>query len=616
MPYDASKAIAAFKRHASGFVSNYRTIKDTKDRGLAITLNTGETVVVFIYPLVHKQDNTKNYFDTRDSGPYERAVAWNYALTNNYKYFCFGINDSVDKYVDYIFSLECEESKIQELSGTVNGQRAGKGNQIIIPNDYVPSKQFHRFQNKLGVFICAIHKDALSEYIQKYDNRPYLLDKNIVPLPEEIDKQEAADLKEYLSGGTNILLYGVPGCGKSHTIKTEFCDDDSHMERVVFHPDYTYSDFVGQILPKVDNGHIEYRFEAGPFTRIIKMAFDTPSEYFYLIVEEINRGNAPAIFGDVFQLMDRDESGWSEYGVSNENMAEYVHGDKSIKIKIPGNLFVLATMNTSDQNVFTLDTAFKRRWSLRMIENDIGACKFAGQQICNSDITWGVFAKTINQKIIEFGENNLSNEDNRLGAYFVREADLKDASLFAEKVLMYLWNDAFKFDHDKVFRPDYRTLDELIHAFIQNGFDVFNDDIVFEKQETDQEEQTAIGTYSVEKYLEGKNPELVAIYQMLFSAVKERIPNAYDSSVGSYSYASWRANDIKKASFADVTIKRDGISIQCEQPTSDELKVVGESFAIDNHHNHYFKINFDAEKMDLIVEAIVDSYNQLKVQQG
>lgn len=278
----------------------------------------------------------------------------------------------------------------------------------------------------------------------------------------------------------NILLYGVPGCGKSHTIKTEYCDDDAHMERAVFHPDYTYSDFVGQILPRVSNGHIEYRFEAGPFTRILKKAIDTPEESFYLVVEEINRGNAPAIFGDIFQLLDRDDNGRSEYGVSNENIAEYIYGNVDTKIKIPGNLYVLATMNTSDQNVFTLDTAFKRRWTLRMIDNDIDACQYANTQICAWGITWGTFAKTINQKITELGENNLSNEDNRLGAYFVREHDLRDAKRFGEKVLMYLWNDAFKFDRDKVFKAEYRTLDELLSAFIRVGFAVFSDNIVFE----------------------------------------------------------------------------------------------------------------------------------------
>lgn len=415
-------------------------------------------------------------------------------------------------------------------------------------------------------------------------------------------------------GADNILLYGVPGCGKSYTIKTEYCDDDEHMERAVFHPDYTYSDFVGQILPRVDEGHIEYRFEPGPFTRILKKAVETPGESFYLVVEEINRGNAPAIFGDIFQLLDRDESGCSEYGVSNENISNHVYGDATTKIKIPGNLFVLATMNTSDQNVFTLDTAFKRRWAMRMIENNIDACEYADYQICAWGITWGTFARTINQKIIELGENNLSNEDNRLGAYFVREADLNDAGRFGEKILMYLWNDAFKFDHDKVFKAEYRTLDELITGFVRVGFAVFSDDIVFETiaEETDDIVETDNPT--AEQYLEGKNPELVAAYRTLFEAVTARISNAYDASVGSLTYAAWKANDIRKASFADIVIQRNRIVISCEVPVDEAARAVGEQIPVDNHHNHYFRIIFDAAQTEQIVEAIVDSYNQLKVQ--
>ena len=415
-------------------------------------------------------------------------------------------------------------------------------------------------------------------------------------------------------GADNILLYGVPGCGKSYTIKTKYCDDDDHMERTVFHPDYTYSDFVGQILPRVDEGHIEYRFEPGPFTRILKKAVETPDETFYLVVEEINRGNAPAIFGDIFQLLDRDESGCSEYGVSNENISNYVYGDASTKIKIPGNLFVLATMNTSDQNVFTLDTAFKRRWTMRMIENNIDVCKYAGHQICAWGITWGTFAKTINQKITELGENNLSNEDNRLGAYFVREADLNDAKRFGEKILMYLWNDAFKFDHAKVFKAEYRTLDKLIDGFVRVGFAVFSDDIGFETiaEETDDIVETDNPT--AEQYLEGKNPELVAAYRTLFEAVTARIPNAYDASVGSLTYAAWKANDIRKASFADIVIQRNRIVILCEVPASEATRAVGKQIPVDNHHNHYFRIIFDAVQTEQIVEAIVDSYNQLKVQ--
>ena len=214
----------------------------------------------------------------------------------------------------------------------------------------------------------------------------------------------------------------------------------------------------------------------------------------------------------VFQLLDRDDNGFSKYGVSNENIAAYVYGDANTKIKIPGNLFVLATMNTSDQNVFTLDTAFKHRWTMRMVENNIDACEYADHKICAWNITWCAFAKTINKIIIELGENNLSNEDNRLGAYFVRETELNNAERFGEKVLMYLWNDAFKFDHDKVFKSEYRTLDELITAFIQVGFEVFNDDISFETFETEDDGILEIDNPTAEQYLEGKNPELVTSY--------------------------------------------------------------------------------------------------------
>ena len=272
--------------------------------------------------------------------------------------------------------------------------------------------------------------------------------------------------------GENIILYGVPGCGKSHTIKEQYCDDDDKMERVVFHPDYTYSDFIGQILPTNIDGHISYPFTPGPFTRIMKKAVANPQSEFFLIIEEINRGNAPAIFGEVFQLLDR-KNGVSEYGISNHDIALAVYADADTKVKIPKNLFLLATMNTADQNVFTLDTAFKRRWLMRSIPNDINSSTRASIGICGTKLTWGQFATAINNLIIELGTGNIGNEDKRLGAYFASESELTSVEGFSEKVLMYLWNDAFKYDHDKVFRSEYRTLDELLKGFVANKFAIF-----------------------------------------------------------------------------------------------------------------------------------------------
>ena len=285
--------------------------------------------------------------------------------------------------------------------------------------------------------------------------------------------------------GENIILYGIPGCGKSHTIKEQYCDDEFYMERVVFHPDYTYSDFVGQILPQsiVDesgNKRISYPFIPGPFTRILRKATRDHRHNYYLVIEELNRGNAPAIFGELFQLLDRLE-GVSEYGINNADIALEVYGDAEHAVKLPKNLYVLATMNTADQNVFTLDTAFKRRWKMKSIVNNIKKCGFANDNICGFDISWATFLETMNKIIIDLGDGNIGSEDKRLGAFFIKKAELDDVDLFSEKVLMYLWNDAFKYDHDKVFKAEYKTLEQLISGFKADGFKVFLDTIHFEK---------------------------------------------------------------------------------------------------------------------------------------
>ncbi len=157
-------------------------------------------------------------------------------------------------------------------------------------------------------------------------------------------------------------------------------------------------------MPFTDSntGKIRYEFSAGPFTRILSAAYNNPTKKYCLIIEEINRGNAPAIFRDIFQLLDRDNHGNSEYEINNIDVAKkvYIHGNISEKIKLPSNLFIFATMNTSDQNVFTLDTAFQRRWNMRMVENDVKKSKIANKEILDIEIKWSVFADIINNLII------------------------------------------------------------------------------------------------------------------------------------------------------------------------------------------------------------------------
>lgn len=296
-----------------------------------------------------------------------------------------------------------------------------------------------------------------------------------LPNDEELMTTTASLVRK--TGAENILLYGVPGAGKSHTIKTLYCPDDKYMERVVFHPDYTYSDFVGQILPRVEKmeegDKLKYVFTPGPFTKMLIKAEQDPGNYYYLIIEELNRGNAPAIFGEIFQLLDRkdeedgylpSEIGESEYGISNYDVAREVYGDETHQVKIPSNMYVLATMNTADQNVFTLDTAFQRRWNMKQIENRFDASEHSKDQIDGTNVTWGAFATVINELVIDINVDMASSEDKRLGTYFAKKKELS-VDRFPEKVLKYLWDDAFKMDKESVFKSDYKSLEEVVVAY-------------------------------------------------------------------------------------------------------------------------------------------------------
>ncbi len=295
-----------------------------------------------------------------------------------------------------------------------------------------------------------------------------------------------------IDGGKNIILYGVPGSGKSYTLQRDYCNDNSVVEKIVFHPDYSYSDFVGQIMPSVDDsGIVSYKFNPGPFTNILKKAYHNPQIRHVLVIDEINRGNAPAIFGEIFQLLDRLKTklngfkkGSSEYAINNMDIANIVHNDKNASIRIPSNLWIIATMNTSDQNVFTLDTAFQRRFSMQLIENSFENVDddFKNMKILDTDITWQKFCTTINEKIAQNNEGLSSMEDKRFGVYFVNIDDLKSKENFAHKVIKYLWDDVFKFDRNIIFdTTKFNTLEAVVKNFTKEKgrtqFDIFSDDV-------------------------------------------------------------------------------------------------------------------------------------------
>ncbi|WP_176495122.1 MULTISPECIES: AAA family ATPase [unclassified Fibrobacter] len=317
---------------------------------------------------------------------------------------------------------------------------------------------------------------------------------------------------------SQIIYYGVPGCGKSNKIREQLKNvPEKNKVRVVFHPEYTNAEFIGQILPKV-NGHVTYEFTPGPFTQIIKRAYLNPNEQFYLVIEEINRGNAAAIFGDTFQLLDRLKAGetdslgndpanaavntftegWSQYFVQNDDVNAYIRGnensiqignirfDSNTAIRLPPNLSILATMNTSDQNVFTLDNAFQRRFDMELVRNEFDLTQSAvnaqyNAEIDDTGIKWGQFWGWINAKITATLKGLSSTEDKRLGVWFVSNVGgIIDDKVFAEKVLKFLWDDVFKFKRPQVFAEGIDTLEKLINFFEnppegKERFDVFKD---------------------------------------------------------------------------------------------------------------------------------------------
>ncbi|MBS3874091.1 MAG: AAA family ATPase [Dethiobacter sp.] len=428
---------------------------------------------------------------------------------------------------DIIFNMNSVYTRLINGDDAVdiNDTKEAKGSLRILKSALSDRMNpFLSYSNASGVTIASGKEEQLKEYQKRVDAFLSLSNTKYVLSPDDYENDlsrvaensaQYADATETprVTGGKNVLLYGVPGSGKSHTIGEQYCNDESRMERLVFHPDYTYSDFVGQILPNVTEGNVSYEFTEGPFTRLLKKAYDNPDKEYFLIIEEINRGNAPAIFGEVFQLLDRDDDGNSEYGISNAEIARIVYGDESRKVRIPSNMSIIGTMNTSDQNVFTLDTAFQRRWNMRMIENDLNKVTYADEKILDTDVTWRRFNTVMNEIILKKNVRVTSSEDKRLGAFFVRESDLRfdlrendpnadsdekrlailQNSRFPEKVLKYLWDDAFKFSREDVFETSqYISLEDIVRKFRasqNNGrFAVFKEEVVTALLSADDEE--------------------------------------------------------------------------------------------------------------------------------
>ena len=316
------------------------------------------------------------------------------------------------------------------------------------------------------------------------------------------------------------IFYGAPGTGKSHALKD--CTKGCEVIRTTFHPDSDYSTFVGSYKPtsEVDsagNEKIVYRFVVQSFLQAYISAWkkyeqannSTQPEKVFLVIEEINRGNCAQIFGDLFQLLDRNDSGFSDYQIKADSdmkkqlsrafsglsipLEEHInsqYGDEDTTDKIisgdilllPNNLYIWATMNTSDQSLFPIDSAFKRRWNWTYMPisnaNENWVIK-----IDNSSYDWWSFIEKINDKI----GATTNSEDKKLGYFFCKAKDkVISQKTFVGKVIFYLWNDVFK---------DYDFDDDIFN-------DVDGSKLTFEKFYTSEGMNSQIVSEKVIRFLE------------------------------------------------------------------------------------------------------------------
>lgn len=317
------------------------------------------------------------------------------------------------------------------------------------------------------------------------------------------------------------IYYGVPGTGKSFRVRnflnTQYPDPhrrDAHCRRVIFHPTYTYEDFVGGVRARLSpDKELYYVYAAGPFTLLLKEAFLHSDETFYLVIEEINRGNAPAIFGDLFQLLDRQESGRSMYAVQNNDLIAYFSRDPALKglfnggkVWLPPNFNIIATMNTADENIFVLDNAFKRRFAMEYIGISFEGLPegwtrnypvFAGATPLTTlfegtDLedyvslldrqgvlsrNWPTFALLVNRLIdcvnaqkraSGLTADALIAENKKLGPFFLSESEVSDRHALINKVIFYLKQDVF-------FASQYMTpsFEEICACYDRKEGDLF-----------------------------------------------------------------------------------------------------------------------------------------------
>lgn len=335
----------------------------------------------------------------------------------------------------------------------------------------------------------GVYKSNLGKYYLYFIPRPLYENfiKMFVSFAPNVSVQASTDRPNRKNGILQQIFYGAPGTGKSHTIEEETKEED--VIRITFHPDTDYSTFVGAykpttaLLPICDElgqpmkigtttlhkEQIVYEFVAQSFLQAYVNAWEKydKGDKQYLVIEEINRGNCAQIFGDLFQLLDRNDYGFSDYpikadtdmkrqlqkafaglSIAQRDKVNAMYEGKDVVSQVlcgdilllPSNLYIWATMNTSDQSLFPIDSAFKRRWDWTYMPIS-NAEKHWVIEVDGNSYDWWKFLEKINEKI----GSTTNSEDKKLGYFFCKAQNgVISAKTFVGKVIFYLWNDVFK----------------------------------------------------------------------------------------------------------------------------------------------------------------------------
>jgi len=327
--------------------------------------------------------------------------------------------------------------------------------------------------------VCTFIPEFIFYYIE---NVEVIHNPNIETAPiENIEQVEFSNIENLPH---QIIFYGSPGTGKSREV--ERITNGCNRTRTTFHPETDYHSFVGSYKPIMNGDLIKYDFVPQAFTKAYCNAWLNPEQPYFLIIEEINRGNCAQIFGDLFQCLDRDDNGFSKYEINcDKDLANYlkfvfessanteaVESYKAIiqtedfdKIILPNNLYILATMNTSDQSLFPMDSAFKRRWDWEFVPINYDDANSLNIVIEDSTYNWGKFIKNINPKIKDL----TGSEDKQLGNRFVNPKDRNITfDQFRSKVLFYLWSEVYKDElgnKDSIFKYSKEDSDAIDFQF-------------------------------------------------------------------------------------------------------------------------------------------------------